>query len=777
MFTFDPHKNVAEPISYRGSDCHPTSAAPPYTNNFKDSPVCGAHVTLANGDVFWVGGQNGQEVVQFFSPSDSVLACSMAARSPIGAMYYNTAVLIRNDLVFVFPNLYQPAPYWGDLGAEPHRYNNAAALYNVSVDRNGGNPWTIFWRDSEALENHGTVLQTIGYTSIWCLKHIVTVNNVPYDLLGVGDAQRILLINSHNSSQTYLPPNGLRPDLNNQAPMCNFIDWGYFSAIMLESGEIALAGGCLKSPASSKAHIYHPVRDSWRTIELGISRAFGTFVLLPDSTVMLFSGWNPLVSSGSDSDNSIRIPQLINFTSGQVTNFTADDRGRIYHNWAILMEDARVLVGGGLSNMVPTYFAVGCESPNARYFSPSYLTKNSSRPRFISTPDSIDINLPFSLNYSGTSVQRVVAMTLPAFTHQWDSNMRLVVLKIIDKTPHTMTVRFPADSEIVLHTVYTLFLISIDQVPSIGVTIPLSTSSQPYSTLVDPTPVLICPGDVDPLTKFSQSNGSVACGTAAALLPDVFQSICLDLNGLFDQLQQSNPTGQYIPSSGVVTLGHFLRLAYHDSAEYDARVANSGPNGCVDLNQRPNQSLKPTIDLLEPVLSRYCQVISRADLWNLAAIMAVRRASTGAVKIPFYYGRTDKTLCLTKRNMFPSPDGGFEEITKTMVQQLGLSTRSAIALLGGHCLKGSSVFSNHFFKSLLQTRWIKRSNLQTAESSVQWSNLSGTSVSAMFSTDLALLFKHPEIFPLSKKCGYSVDNCSINDQQVNDSSNHGGASS
>jgi hypothetical protein len=32
-----------------------------------------------------------------------------------------------------------------------------------------------------------------------------------------------------------------------------------------------------------------------------------------------------------------------------------------------------------------------------------------------------------------------------------------------------------------------------------------------------------------------------------------------------------------------------------------------------------------------------------------------------------------------------------------------------------------------------------------------------------------LLFKHPEIFPLSKKCGYSVDNCSINDQQVNDS--------
>ena len=51
---------------------------------------------------------------------------------------------------------------------------------------------------------------------------------------------------------------------------------------------------------------------------------------------------------------------------------------RLYHSVAVLLPDARVLVGGGDDN-----------SPSVEFYSPPYLFKTSSRPTITAAPESV----------------------------------------------------------------------------------------------------------------------------------------------------------------------------------------------------------------------------------------------------------------------------------------------------------------------------------------------------------------------------------------------------
>src|SRR3990167_291607 len=452
--------------------------------------VCAGHTMLQNGDVIHFGGNGNADFVRYYSSSSNVFSMSKARRSPIGDLYYSTATRIRNGLVFVYANLLR-----GAAASKPQYLNYATALYDPRVDFEGGNPWEIFWNASDTVNNHGPILNTIGYTSVWTLKHPVTQNDVVYDLAAIGDAYRFVFINSYNSSQTYMPENGERPDLDGLAPGCTK-QFGYQSSVMLENGDLAIAGGCLGSTASHRIHVYNPTLDSWNTIELGMARGFASFVLFPDGTALFMNG-----RSFSYFEGNPRVPQLINFTSGVVTNLIPEPQSsstnylRGYHNWAILLNDGRVLTGGGLEQGRK----IGCEWQNARIFLPPYLI-NATRPVFVNfTLISMDT---LSIYYEGI-IDRIVAMTLPSFTHQIDTNMRLIRLEIISDDGHVLLARFPYDTEIILPGQYMIFLISDIGTPSISIMISFNvTDTHGYSetySMFTTNPTATCLSD--PSTK------------------------------------------------------------------------------------------------------------------------------------------------------------------------------------------------------------------------------------------------------------------------------------
>ena len=58
----------------------------------------------------------------------------------------------------------------------------------------------------------------------------------------------------------------------------------------------------------------------------------------------------------------------------------------------------------------------------------------------------------------------------------------------------------------------------------------------------------------------------------------------------------------------------FLRLGFHDCV--------GGCDGCVDLTNRDNTGLKEPIEAIYPIVDKFKESYSRADIWALATLVA-----------------------------------------------------------------------------------------------------------------------------------------------------------
>ena len=58
----------------------------------------------------------------------------------------------------------------------------------------------------------------------------------------------------------------------------------------------------------------------------------------------------------------------------------------------------------------------------------------------------------------------------------------------------------------------------------------------------------------------------------------------------------------------------FLRLGFHDCV--------GGCDGCVDLTNRDNTGLKEPIEAIFPIVDKFKESYSRADIWALATLVA-----------------------------------------------------------------------------------------------------------------------------------------------------------
>merc|ERR1712000_525456 len=169
-----------------------------------------------------------------------------------------------------------------------------------------------------------------------------------------------------------------------------------------------------------------------------------------------------------------------------------------------------------------------------------------------------------------------------------------------------------------------------------------------------------------------------------------------------------------------------VRLAWHAAGTYDKATNSGGSDGATmrfapESDHGANAGLAVARTLLEPIQARH-PGISTSDLWQFAAVVAIEEM--GGPKIPFRPGRVDKpdeTHC--------TPDGRLPDAAQTqnhirdIFYRMCFNDREIVALLGAHAIgrchsdrsgfdgpwtKAPTMFSNEFYRELLEQQWTPR---------------------------------------------------------------------
>jgi catalase (peroxidase I) len=165
----------------------------------------------------------------------------------------------------------------------------------------------------------------------------------------------------------------------------------------------------------------------------------------------------------------------------------------------------------------------------------------------------------------------------------------------------------------------------------------------------------------------------------------------------------------------------FLRLAWHSSGTYDRTDKTGGSNGATmrfppESTDPENKGLDIARNLLETIKQKY-SFISYADLWTLAAVVAIRQM--GGPKIPWRFGRTDRNDKIPENGRLPIGSKTQDHI-RQVFYRIGFNDYEIVALMGGHTVgrchpersnyTGPWVFtptkfSNNYYEMLVNNNW------------------------------------------------------------------------
>jgi galactose oxidase len=197
---------------------------------------------------------------------------------------------------------------------------------------------------------------------------------------------------------------------------------------------------------------------------LTYARTFSNSVVLPDGTVFV-AGGQQFGQPFSDSQ-SILVSELWSNLTGNFTTRAAEDTPRNYHSVAVLLQDGRVLSGGG-------GLCGNCDTnhPDFEYYSPGYLFQPSGlpavRPVIHNAPSKAGYNQPITVR-TDVGVTSFVLIRMSAATHSVNNDQRRIPLPLTAQAGTTYTVTTPADSGIGVPGYYMLFALKANGVPSIA---------------------------------------------------------------------------------------------------------------------------------------------------------------------------------------------------------------------------------------------------------------------------------------------------------------------
>jgi hypothetical protein len=245
-------------------------------------------------------------------------------------------------------------------------------------------------------------------------------------------------------------------------PSMNFGTRTYGSAVMYEPGKILFVGGGGTPTNSAEVINLNSPNPQWSyTGSMAYPRWNANATLLPTGDVLVTGG-----TSNADRTipaGAVNVAELWSPSTGQWTQLaTAAPLLRGYHSTSVLLPDGRVLhSGGGDGGGVPNNFTY-------EVFSPPYLFKGARPVISGATPDVAGYGQTVALTTpDGPTIAKVTLIRLGSVTHAFDQAQRLVPLNF-SQASGGLSVTFPASRAAAPPGPYLLFLVSADNVPSVG---------------------------------------------------------------------------------------------------------------------------------------------------------------------------------------------------------------------------------------------------------------------------------------------------------------------
>ena len=228
-----------------------------------------------------------------------------------------------------------------------------------------------------------------------------------------------------------------------------------------------IAGGALSPPTNSVELIDLNARSpAWRfTRSMFHSRRMVNGTVLPDGKVLITGG-----TSGpgfNDESNAEFSAELWDPATEKWTELSSMRIPRVYHSVALLMPDARVLVGGGGEG------GNGTDEPNIEMFSPPYLFNPdgslATRPRITAAPDSVARGASFQISSpDAASISRVTLVRTGSVTHSFNTTQIFMPLAFSSGGSDSLLVNAPGDPNVAPPGHYIVFVLDAQGVPSVG---------------------------------------------------------------------------------------------------------------------------------------------------------------------------------------------------------------------------------------------------------------------------------------------------------------------
>ncbi|BAO91448.1 RICIN domain-containing protein [Caballeronia cordobensis] len=242
------------------------------------------------------------------------------------------------------------------------------------------------------------------------------------------------------------------------------------NAVMYDIGKILAVGGAPsydQSQATSNATLIDISNGNAVTqtiAPMSYQRAFGNSVVLPNGQVVVVGG-QTFAAPFSD-DNAILTPELWDPATNAFSLLVRQAVPRTYHSVALLLNDGRVLSGGG-------GLCGGCATnhTDVEILTPPYLLNAdgsaASRPSLSSVPSDAQLGTTIVVTAS-RSVRAFALMRSSSVTHSLNNEQRRVPLTFTVGTAGEFHLRIPSDPGVVVPGYYMLFALNSNGVPSVS---------------------------------------------------------------------------------------------------------------------------------------------------------------------------------------------------------------------------------------------------------------------------------------------------------------------
>jgi hypothetical protein len=208
--------------------------------------------------------------------------------------------------------------------------------------------------------------------------------------------------------------------------------------------------------------------ESRLTGPLNRPRWYGTNVLMPDGSVMVFSGGDRDGVAGPGLEGAIRTAERFDPETGVWTEMATGHRARTYHNTALLMEDGRVMVAG--HSPINTAYLTFVDlqglglapydgrDPSFEIYTPPYAMRDD-RPKIQTAPSKLTIGDRFNVKVDQAElIDKALLVRRTAMTHLIDGDQRAIELVIEHRPGKKLTLTMPNNHNVVPAGEYMLFV-------------------------------------------------------------------------------------------------------------------------------------------------------------------------------------------------------------------------------------------------------------------------------------------------------------------------------